>query len=328
MELFFQSIGIFGFLTTVENLDEVYHPITKVYNRVAFLRAGYVAFRNGCAFDVVMVKLSRSSCVGLGTTHADCLNSFLGTVAEWLKRLPGGADVYDCDRGHFALMCFRDSKSDTEELMRKIYDRFCGKWISYNMEVVFPVQLCMVRAPEEVCTIEHMLRLLDLPYSGGIAGLPETVSAGELEESTQTRPEQSRFAAEIWEMADNFIAGAEMLTPAERNILQLYVAGHEIADIPELACVSINTVRKHNKSIYKKLGVGTKEELMLYIEAPSPRGSAGGTERPQKMSNIIAVLRHLSKGMVSVWHHAVFICSDQKMTKSTQRVLYFYLIYD
>ena len=67
-------------------------------------------------------------------------------------------------------------------------------------------------------------------------------------------------------MADDFIAGAGMLTPAERNILQFYVDGYEIAEIPELACVSINTVRKHNKSIYKKLGVGSREEMMLYIE--------------------------------------------------------------
>ena len=133
------------------------------------------------------------------------------------------------------------------------------------MEVVLPVQLCTVRVPEEVCTIEHMLRIADLPYSGGIAGLPEIVSLGELEESVQSRSEQSRFAAEIWEMADDFIAGAGMLTPAERNILQFYVDGYEIAEIPELACVSINTVRKHNKSIYKKLGVGSREELMLYI---------------------------------------------------------------
>lgn len=167
--------------------------------------------------------------------------------------------------------------------MRKIYDRFCRQMESVIIwRLCFPWQLCMVRAPEEVCTIEHMLRLLDLPYSGGIAGCRSTVSAGELEESTQTRPEQSRFAAEIWEMADNFIAGAEMLTPAERNILQLYVAGHEIADIPELACVSINTVRKHNKSIYKKLGVGTKEELMLYIELLRRGGRLEELNGPKK----------------------------------------------
>ena len=90
IELFFQSIGIFGFLTTVENLDEVYHPVTKVYNRAAFLRAGYTAFETAPLLTWFMVKLSRSSCVGLEMTHAGCLNSFLGAVAEWLERSPGG----------------------------------------------------------------------------------------------------------------------------------------------------------------------------------------------------------------------------------------------
>lgn len=46
IELFFQSIGIFGFLTTVENVDAIHNPITKVYNRVAFLREIDLTFKN------------------------------------------------------------------------------------------------------------------------------------------------------------------------------------------------------------------------------------------------------------------------------------------
>nr|WP_283244136.1 helix-turn-helix transcriptional regulator [Luoshenia tenuis] len=65
---------------------------------------------------------------------------------------------------------------------------------------------------------------------------------------------------------DQFVAGTTTLTPAERHIMRFYIDGHEIAEIPELAFISINTVRKHNKNIYRKLGVGTKEELMLYID--------------------------------------------------------------
>lgn len=46
-----------------------------------------------------------------------------------------------------------------------------------------------------------------------------------------------------------------LLTEAEQNILRYYIDGHEISEIPELAFISMSTVRKHNRSIYEKLGL-------------------------------------------------------------------------
>ena len=56
------------------------------------------------------------------------------------------------------------------------------------------------------------------------------------------------------------------LSSAERRILNYYIEGHDTADIPDLAFISIHTVKKHNRSIYQKLGVASRDELMLYIE--------------------------------------------------------------
>ena len=70
-------------------------------------------------------------------------------------------------------------------------------------------------------------------------------------------------------MEDLFRAFAEKvktLTSAERRILNYYIDGHDTADIPDLAFISIHTVKKHNRSIYQKLGVASRDELMLYIE--------------------------------------------------------------
>jgi DNA-binding CsgD family transcriptional regulator len=70
-------------------------------------------------------------------------------------------------------------------------------------------------------------------------------------------------------MEDMFTAFAQKvktLSTAERRILGYYIDGHEIADIPELAFISIHTVKKHNRSIYQKLEVASRDELMLYIE--------------------------------------------------------------
>ena len=68
------------------------------------------------------------------------------------------------------------------------------------------------------------------------------------------------------QMFQSFSEKTGTLSPAERRILNYYIDGYDIADIPELAFVSIHTVKKHNRSIYQKLGIASRDELMLYIE--------------------------------------------------------------
>ena len=68
------------------------------------------------------------------------------------------------------------------------------------------------------------------------------------------------------EMFSGFAKKVRTLSSAERRILNYYIAGHEISEIPELAFISIHTVKKHNRSIYQKLEIASRDELMLYIE--------------------------------------------------------------
>ena len=68
------------------------------------------------------------------------------------------------------------------------------------------------------------------------------------------------------QLFSSFVNKARTLSSAERRILQYYIDGHETADIPDLAFISIHTVKKHNRSIYQKLEVSSRDELMLYIE--------------------------------------------------------------
>ena len=68
------------------------------------------------------------------------------------------------------------------------------------------------------------------------------------------------------DMFRTFAERAKTLTSAERRILNYYIDGHDTADVPDLAFISIHTVKKHNRSIYQKLNVASRDELMLYIE--------------------------------------------------------------
>lgn len=68
------------------------------------------------------------------------------------------------------------------------------------------------------------------------------------------------------DMFRGFAEKARTLTSAERRILNYYIDGHDIAEVPDLAFISIHTVKKHNRSIYQKLQIASRDELMLYIE--------------------------------------------------------------
>lgn len=68
------------------------------------------------------------------------------------------------------------------------------------------------------------------------------------------------------EMFRGFAEKTQTLTSAERRILNYYIDGRDIVEIPDLAFISIHTVKKHNRSIYQKLEIASRDELMLYIE--------------------------------------------------------------
>ena len=56
------------------------------------------------------------------------------------------------------------------------------------------------------------------------------------------------------------------LSKAEKGIFDLYMQGRSAPEIAELLYISINTVKTHNKNIYRKLNVSSRKALMVYIQ--------------------------------------------------------------
>ncbi len=57
------------------------------------------------------------------------------------------------------------------------------------------------------------------------------------------------------------VAGPELLTPREADVLDLLQRGRSNAEIASTLHVSVETVRTHARHIYRKLGVRTRREL-------------------------------------------------------------------
>ena len=67
-------------------------------------------------------------------------------------------------------------------------------------------------------------------------------------------------------MIDEFLARTQTLTPAERAVFNLYLQDYTAQETAQELFLSINTIKTHTKRIYNKLNIGSREELMLYVE--------------------------------------------------------------
>ena len=68
------------------------------------------------------------------------------------------------------------------------------------------------------------------------------------------------------EALDDFLKSVSSLTPQEKKIFTDYANEYNATEIAELEFISINTVKKHTKNIYSKLGIKSKEEISMYID--------------------------------------------------------------
>jgi DNA-binding CsgD family transcriptional regulator len=63
---------------------------------------------------------------------------------------------------------------------------------------------------------------------------------------------------------ENFVIGIGMLTKAERNIFEMYLAGKTAKEIIEATGIKESTLKFHNSNIYEKLGVASRKQMLRY----------------------------------------------------------------
>ena len=71
---------------------------------------------------------------------------------------------------------------------------------------------------------------------------------------------------DIEDLFHSFSQKVLTLTASERMLLQYYIDGYSTAEAADKLYISINTARKHNSNLNRKLELSSREELGLYIE--------------------------------------------------------------
>ena len=73
--------------------------------------------------------------------------------------------------------------------------------------------------------------------------------------------------------------GASMLSPREKDVLELMLRGYGTDVSAQRLGIALETVRRHRKSIYRKLDVSSQTDLFsLFINSMSCLGEAGGAD--------------------------------------------------
>ena len=81
--------------------------------------------------------------------------------------------------------------------------------------------------------------------------------ADELPSTADQPAQQTPF-----DKAANYAAQLPTLTPTERNVYELYLAGKSSKEIMEVLAIKENTLKYHNRNIYSKLGVSSRKQML------------------------------------------------------------------
>ena len=65
---------------------------------------------------------------------------------------------------------------------------------------------------------------------------------------------------------ESFVNNIKTLSIAEKVVFDLYMKGHTSKEIANILCLSINTIKTHNRRIYTKLNISSRKELLVYTQ--------------------------------------------------------------
>lgn len=263
IEMYFQALGFYGFLQLIDPIDEYYHPVTRIKNFQAMINDLSPYFVNQRSTYAIILKISQLDVLSFFSQTNDISHSYRLMITDWLANLVEKGHCYDCEYGIYVLTI----NDDPTFICQIIQNRMANPWQHRQYAYQFSVQITAVQIGEDIHSMDTFGQMVHIPYfhteQGCVFQTVEDLERESKEFMTHQRPEIP-FA--LQEALDAFLHGFATLTPAERSITDLYIHGHEIREIPDIACISANTVKKHNKNIYRKLGIKSKEELLIYVD--------------------------------------------------------------
>lgn len=160
LEMLIQSFGLLCLLVNIENEDEIYSPVTKVYNKNFFISKTKTSIGAQASFRIVVIKILNLSYYNsiLGT---EFVNKMLFDIANWLISTVGKEAVYDCDSGNFVVLLYGKDTEKVPELEKAIYNKFSTNLVYGKIDLSLNIKLCVLDVPKMVNSIDTILSIVD-----------------------------------------------------------------------------------------------------------------------------------------------------------------------
>lgn len=147
---------------------------------------------------------------------------------------------------------------------QKDYD--CTVWTSYMKLALFCASFLVV-----VIVLTYVIsRRFNLPILKGLDAIKEgsmqKTYINEIDDLLEFMAANDKIHDADMSAFYEFKENIKDLSRAETAIFNLYMEGYSAARIAEMLYISINTLKSHNKNIYRKLNVTSRKELMVYAQ--------------------------------------------------------------
>ncbi|ASS37047.1 hypothetical protein AXF17_00175 [Mogibacterium pumilum] len=268
IELFFQALALMCLSSSIDSLDNIYDYTTGIFNRYSFVKNSVLCFDSQVSADVILIKLYRKEFFRAASSGNSKFNLLLSFIGSKLKTISRSSRVFYCERGVFAIVVEPEAKNEEDEMISDI-KIFFNQRIKYrNQEVEFPVQICKITLMHDVKTLANLMDIVDDPYINAIETINEISAEEAISSLVRSTPYMSvnEIPPSLREALDEFLKNLSSLTPQEKKIFYDYACECNAAEIADLEFISINTVKKHTKNIYHKLGIKSKEEIVMYVK--------------------------------------------------------------
>ena len=158
LEIFAQTIGFLGILLSIENQDDIINPITRVYNRYAFMETVPEIIGNkSCVFIVIKLPELAYYNTTIGVMRT---NEYLRRMAAFLSGLDSRLLCYDMGGGSFVLTGSMVQEDELEAIAGRIEDRFRAIWGQKGSGVSFSAAICAGSA-DRISSVEELLLIID-----------------------------------------------------------------------------------------------------------------------------------------------------------------------
>lgn len=186
-------------------------------------------------------------------------NSFLGFHMP-VKLYPKDSVFYD-HKWAVALMV------PTEDVKSSLADSNLRLSLMFTLLVVLGILISLFLSKYYLRPITkglHMIKSNDLIETPKTK-IPEIDDLIHYLSSKNEKLQKEGADSESSALVNEFIKNLKNLSPAERSVFDLYVQQYTAKEIAGILNLSINTIKTHNKRIYAKLNVSSREELLVYI---------------------------------------------------------------